>query len=246
MQKNINPSWWGTSIWQTIYFITAVYPENPSNEKIESIRGFFKGLRHLLPCEHCQESYKKFSSEYDTNIDNLENFRSRNNLILFVYNLRNKVNGKLANDYYINLNYFKKKMDYIITSDSNIYDGKICDLIEVPFIPKELEKKVFNYLKSQTDYDIVYTKKILEISKKFMENPIFDYNNKTFRFIFKRNKKCRKIIKKIHNRMSEGKYDLVESFLNKDRNLHNILLFLGCSILHKDNLNDVMDIVLKK
>jgi hypothetical protein len=35
-----------------------------------------------------------------------------------------------------------------------------------------------------------------------MKNPVFDYNDKNFRFVYKRNKKCRKLISKIYNNMS--------------------------------------------
>jgi hypothetical protein len=74
-----------------------------------------------------------------------------------------------------------------------------------------------------------------------MKNPVFNYEDSGFKFVYKRNKKCRKIIKKIHNNMSEGDYDLVESFLNKDKKLHESLLFLCCTILHKENLEYIFD-----
>lgn len=241
---NIKPCWWGSHLWHTIYSMVAVYPENPSKEQIESIRNFFKGLKYLLPCEGCQESYSKFSSDPDTNIDNLENFRTKQNLILFVFNLRNKVNNKLTHEYYIDLNYFKQKLVSMLATENNIYDGKVCEMIEAPFIPKELEKKVLKYLNLFSNYNSEYTKKILDICKKFMQNPIFDYQDKTFRFVYKRNKKCRNIIKKIYSRMSEGKYDLIDSFNIHDKYLHYTLLFLGCTIIHKENLKQLIDMKL--
>lgn len=237
---NIKPSWWGSHVWHTIYFIVASYPENPSPQHIESICNFFKGLKHLLPCQGCQESYSKFSCESNTNAEYLDNFKTKDKLIVFVFNLRNKVNSKLTNEYNIDLNYFKKKLKHMVMNDNNIYDGKVCDMIEAPFVPKDLEKKVFQYLKLQTDYEPEQAKKVLDILKKFMQNPIFDYNDKTFRFVYKRNKKCRKLINKINNRMSEGKYDLIQSFLTHDKKLHESLLFLGCTILHKENLDSIL------
>ncbi len=238
---NIKPCWWGTHIWQTIYFMVAVYPDNPNSQQIESICYFFKGLKHLLPCQGCQESYSKFSCETNTDAECIDNFKSKEKLITFVYNLRNKVNGKLTHEYYIDLNYFKKKLKYMIMNNNNIYDGKVCEMIEAPFIHKDLEKKAFIYLKLHTTYEPTQAKKVLETLKKFMINPIFDYNDKTFRFAYKRNKKCRKLIKKIYNRMSEGNYDLVQSFLTFDKKLHESLLFLGCTILHKENLEHLLN-----
>ena len=95
MHNNIKPCWWGSQLWQTIYFIVATYPENPNSEEIESIKCFFRSLKVLLPCVGCQESYSKFSCESNTNIDNIDNFKSKDNLIRFVFDLRNKINGKL-------------------------------------------------------------------------------------------------------------------------------------------------------
>jgi hypothetical protein len=238
---NIKPCWWGSHLWQTIYFMVAVYPDIPSPQQVESMCNFFKGLKYLLPCHGCQESYTKFSCETNTNADCLDNFKSKEKLINFVFNLRNKVNSKLTNEYYIDLNYFKKKLKHMVMDDSNIYDGKVCEMVEAPFVPKDLEKKVFYYLRIQTDYEPEQTKKVFDILKKFMKNPIFDYNDKNFRFAYKRNKKCRKLISKIYNNMSEGNYDLIQSFLTHDKKLHESLLFLGCTILHKENLEYILD-----
>ena len=241
MSKNIKPCWWGSHIWQTIFFMVSVYPSNPSTAQIESMRGFFKGLKCLLPCEGCMESYNKLVLEPDTSIDNIDNFTSRGSLIIFVYNLRNKINIKLTHEYYVDLNYFKKKLDHMITSQNYKYDGKTCEMIEAPYIPKSLEKKALKYLKANTTHNITNHKKILELMKQFMSEPNFDYENKLYKFAHKRNHRCRKIIKKIYNCMSEGDYDLVESFSYKDRELHEMLLFLGCTILHKENLEYVLD-----
>ena len=238
---NIKPCWWGSHLWQSIYFMVAVYPENPTQQKMESISNFFKGLKNLLPCENCQESYSKFSCETNTNVENMNNFKTKDKLIEFVFNLRNKVNTKLTHEYNITLEYFKKKLKYMIVNNSNIYDGKVCEMTEVPFIPKDLEKKVLTYLKIQTNYDPTMTIKILNILKEFIKNPVFNYNDKKFRFAYKRNKKCRKIINNINNKMSEGNYNLVESFLVHDKKLHESLLFLGCTILHKENLEYLLD-----
>ncbi len=87
---------------------------------------------------------------------------TKNDLIKFVFHLRNKVNGKLAHNYYIDLNYFKKakrtiidlrtkgnwqKDIVIITIDFNLNDNfkEFYNIIEVQFnqIDKsELLKKI--------------------------------------------------------------------------------------------------------
>lgn len=240
-KENIKPSWWGSHLWQTIYFMTAVYPDNPSPQHIESMCNFFKALKYLLPCENCQESYIKFSCESNTDAECIDNFKSGAKLKKFVFTLRKKVNDKLTHEYYIDQNYFNKKLKFMTSNDNNIYDGKICEMVETPFIPKDLEKKALIYLKTQTKYDSEQTNKILNVLKEFMKNPVFTYDDPGFKFAYKRNKKCRKLIKRIYNKMSEGKYDLIESFLVKDKKLHESLLFLGCTILHKENLEYIFD-----
>lgn len=246
MHSNIKPCWWGSHLWQTIYFIVATYPDNPTSEEIESIKNFFKALKKLLPCSNCKESYCKFSCDSDTNIENIENFKSKSKLLTFVHCLRNKVNGKLAHEYNISLSYFRKKISYMVIDDKNIFDGRVCEMIEAPFINPELEKKVFEYLKQFSSYDSAYTKKLLEVSKKFMKNPNFDFNDKNFKFMYKRHKKCRKIMSQIYHRMSEHNYNIIQSFLSSDAELHKKLLYYGCSILHRENLETVLDMQLKK
>lgn len=227
--------------------MVAVYPENPTREEIENMKCFFKSLRHFLPCEGCKSSYCKFSGETDTHIENIENFKSRQSLIEFVFRLRQKVNTKLSHEYHINLNYFKRKLNYMLMNEGYNGDGYVCEMIEAPFIPVHLESKVLTYLKSNTIYDSEYTKKLLEISVRFMKStPIFDPNNKYFKFMCKRHQKCRNIINKINHNMSNGNYDLIESFKKHDKNLHEKLLFLGCTILHQDNLEKLLNIQSKK
>jgi len=241
MTNNIKPCWWGSTVWQTIYFMVAAYPNEPDKEYTYSIKCFLKSLIYLLPCEGCRKSYTQFLSETDTNIENDNNFKTKDNLIVFIFNLRNKVNFKLAHNYGIELNYFKKKITHMVINDNYNYDGRVCGMIEAPFISPDLEIMVFNYLKTYTSYDYNYTKKLLEISKKFTKNPIFDYNNKFFKFMYKRHRICRKIIAKIYLKVHEGKYDIVQSFLNYDKKLHELLFYYGCSLLHKDNLKTVLN-----
>ena len=241
MYNNIKPCWWGSHVWQTIYFIVATYPDNPNQEEIDAIICYFKSLKILLPCHGCKESYCKISCESNTNIDNIDNFKSKDNLIKFVFDLRHKVNCKLAQNYNINLNYFKKKISCMVMNENNQFDGRVCEMVEAPFIYPEHEKIVYTYLKLHTKLDYNFTIKLLEISKKFMENPIFDFNNKIVKLVYKRHRKCRRLMLKISHNMSEGRYDIAESFLNHDTELHDSLLYHGCTMLHKDNLKTILD-----
>ena len=51
---------------------------------------------------------------------------------------------------------------------------------------------------------------------------------------------------KIYHRMSEGKYDIVQSFLKHDTKAHEILLSYGCSTLHAENLETLLDSKINK
>lgn len=237
--QNINPCWWGSHVWQTIFFMIAVYPEEPSKEEIDNMKCFFRSLKYFLPCEGCKTSYCKFSADSDTKITNTDNFKSRNNLLLFVYNLRNKVNSKLTHEYYINFHYFKEKLNHMRISDNYKYDGRVCDMIEAPFIPEEYEHKVLNHLKHKTKHSPEYTQKLLKISKEFMANPVFDFDNKYFVFLYKRHAKCRKIIHKLNHFASEEKLSLSETW-HSQRVLHEKLFSLGCTVIHAQMLKKIL------
>ena len=243
---NIRPCLWGSSIWSTIDFIIATFPDRPSHNKILAIMSFFNSLPELLPCTGCQKSLSKHFLEDNTNIKNVNFFSSKDDLIDFAFRLRKKVQETTSIEYHINVNYYKKKLAQMVISENNISDAKICKMIEAPFIPFDLEKKCLTYLSQYTSYDISYTERLIDISKKFMNNPNFDINNKIFKLMFKRHKKCRKIMANIYEKMTIGKYDLVQSFKMYDTSAHQSLLFLGCNILHKDNLNTLLDYFIKK
>lgn len=236
---NIKPFWWGPNLWSFMYSFIAVYPENPDVKVIESAKLFFIGLKNLIPCENCRISYNNFINEPDTNINNIKNLSSKNGLIEFVYNLRNKVNQKLELEYDLSLFYFKKKLHYLICENSN-NDGVINDLKEVPFIPKNIENKVLNFLKINSNYNINETRQLLFICRMFMNEPNFDQNDKYFKLFYSRTNSCRVIIKEIYTNMCNGDYTLIESF-NLDFELHLKLFYLGCTILPESELNKLIN-----
>jgi hypothetical protein len=238
--QNIKPCWWGSHIWQTIFCIVAVYPDRPSSSEIEAIKNFLGSLKMLLPCQSCKKSYSEYILEPDTNINDISNFSSRERLIKFIYNLRLKVNRKLEQDYGITFNYFKKKLDSMICKESNNnIDSYIFNMIEIPCIPKELEEKVILYLKKKSGFDTNYTRKIINVCKRFMENPHFSIDDKYFKLVFKRNNKARKIIDRIYFNMSKDGYSISESF-KRDSDLHQKLFYLGGSIIPFDELSKLV------
>jgi len=239
INNNIKPYFWGPKVWYTIFSFVAVYPDNPNNDIINATKQFFTSIEYLLPCKSCRNSYKKNISDNDTNINNINNFTSRNNLIEFVFNLRNKVNSKTEIEYYITLIYFKKKLNFMICEDDNKIDAIVNNLIEAPIIPESLEQSVYNYINKKTNYNTKNTKSIIKTIKHFMINPVFNLKDSNFKLFCKRNTECRSIIKKIYYNMSINNYSKIESF-KYDNDLHLKLLYLGSSVLSKSELIEVL------
>lgn len=227
--QNIKPYYWGSKLWSSTYTLIAAFPDKPDNDHIHAIQNFFKSWIYLIPCYSCRNSYCIYIKEDDTNINDLNNFSSKNKLIEFVFNLKNKVNNKITIEYYVSLQYFKKKMEKLLSNDNHL-SYLINNLLEAPFIQKNIKHKVYDYMKKKSNYDVNYTIDITNRIKKFMDNPIFAVENKTFKLLLKRNYKCRKIIKNIYLNMSEGNYSLNDSFI-KNNDLHLQLFYLGCSII---------------
>ncbi len=235
--ENINPSMWGNRVWTTCYSFIAVYPNNPTNEHIQNMILFFKTLKYLLPCETCRVSYSRFTSENDTNVDDISNFKNRNNLIAFIYNLRRKVERKVGLEYYSSLNYLTFKINNMVSSLNNKYEYEANNIHECAFIPSHLEDSVFDYIKKYKDYvdgyDYKNTKSIISKLKLFLQNP--ESNIKYFPLWIERNNKCRKLINQIEKNMSEKNYDAKKS-ISEDRKLHVQLFYLGSTIISTDDL----------
>lgn len=239
MNNNIKPYIWGPNVWYTIFSFTASYPDKPNNDNINSIKLFFTSLNNLLPCISCRSSYNEYIYEKDTDINNNINFESKNNLIEFVFKIREKVNKKQDIYYGITIDYFKKKLDYMLCKDDNKIDFIVNNLNEMPIFTKESKSKIINYLHKHTNFNTKYTKNILHIIHKFISNPEFDIQNKYFKLFYKRNLKCKEIINKIHYNMSINDYDLKTSFV-KDIGLHQKLFYLACSIIPNNQLDKLL------
>ena len=232
------PAVWGPQFWYCIFYIASTYPNKPDNDYIRNIQNYLISLRYLLPCSDCKNSYNRYSKENDSDIDNIENYKSRDNFLKMIYNLRNKVNNKVGYDYKISFKYFKSKIDHMTCYNKDI-DVDITRLREVPFIPDKYLDKVLQYVHNNNKYIKNYnsntTKKILRYSNTFLCKPIWNKNNKLFLVWYTRNKECRKIIDKINKNMNNNNYNFIKSF-DIDKKLHLKLFYLGCSIIPKDDL----------
>lgn len=245
LTHNIKPCFWGSKFWGTIFSMCATYPDEPSQSFIKSIKMYLISLRDLLPCGSCRVSYRIFSSEEDTNVNNDYWFTDRNKFITMIHCLREKVNNKIGLEYKINLKYFTRKLDKMCCSDYNSLDSTMNTLVEAPFIQDELIEHVLKYVQKNShliiNYNQMYTKILMKRLLTFVKDPKFITKNKDFKLWIKRNNQCRIIINKIYNNMACKDYPMYESFF-KDKIAHLHLFYMGCSIIPVNDLKHCFNI----
>ena len=232
--RNILPVLWGHSIWSSIDYYIAVLPDELYQKEIESIMNVFKSLTTLLPCNSCKLSYLQYSNEPDTNIHDINNFKTRKSVILLLWKLRNKVNKKLQVEYCIPLNYYTLKLNYLIcdTNNKNL-DGVVSKIIDAPFIQENIMGQVLAYLKKNSTYDIEKTIKLIKTLKTFINEITtddFNLNSDKFKLLIKRNAKCQKYREKINKYKILNDFDYAQSFKH-DHESYLKLFSLGCNYL---------------
>lgn len=84
---------WGPLGWMTLHSVSAIYPENPSQEERVLLERFVECFRESITCPHCKSHftgmlnmYRKKHPEWSSN---------RYNLFLFVCRAHNTVNKRL-------------------------------------------------------------------------------------------------------------------------------------------------------
>ena len=119
--KNIDPIIWGPELWKFMHYLTISYPENPTNEEMNTIYNFFQTIQTVLPCEKCRYNFKYHLENTPLNKEILSN---NVHLIKWLYNIHNQVNkstGKPELPY----NEFIKKYS---TSEKVSINKNVCDL----------------------------------------------------------------------------------------------------------------------
>ena len=94
MLDNIPTKVWGPAMWQSLHNITFGYPSNPSELVRQQYKTFFSCLSFVLPCSICRDSYTKIIQDKDTLINDT-NFKNKDTLIKWLYEIHEKVNKKL-------------------------------------------------------------------------------------------------------------------------------------------------------
>jgi len=82
-----NQNIWGPPMWFILHTITFNYPIEPKECDKKRVYNFFISLYNVLPCSICRKNYKQHLLEYPIKLD------SRKDLVYWLINLHNEVNG---------------------------------------------------------------------------------------------------------------------------------------------------------
>ena len=237
---------WGPSMWDSMHAITFKYPDNPTDNDKKRYKMYFYSVGYVLPCTHCQKSYRRLIKSGVTKLDD-NALKSKKNLTEWLYNVHEAVNKKLGVDYGVSFNDVEKRYNsYMIPCNHN-KDSETCSSInlrddseafrvanirECPIISYDIAKYFIDYAKKRGVSDDNFY---------FLE---FKDNIKKDKIVWsKRNQECFEIIK---NMRLKGTPSIEEGDNNQWKGLPTIdelmLLVRLCSNLS----NNVLMSVIKK
>ncbi len=87
----MNTKEWGPPMWIALHSITFGYPDRPTEQEKKNYKAFFTGLKDILPCSYCRESYAKFIKCIPLD----DYLCSKTCLTYWLYLIHNEVNRKL-------------------------------------------------------------------------------------------------------------------------------------------------------
>ena len=103
----MDPNIWGPHAWIFLHSITLAYPDNPTQEDINSHALFFNSLKGILPCQKCRDHYTKNLQELPVE-NNLYNKESLVKWLIEIHNRVNIVNDKKEYSYDEAINFYEK------------------------------------------------------------------------------------------------------------------------------------------
>lgn len=102
---------WGPHFWETLHCASAGYPLEPTDLDKKNYKEFYIAIGNVLPCRYCRESYKDFITINKDTLINDVIFESRDNLMLWVYKLHERVNLKLGMTYGVTFDEVKDRLE---------------------------------------------------------------------------------------------------------------------------------------
>jgi len=123
-----NTYYWGPRLWEVLHVISFDYPIKPTLKEKEDMKNFLLGLRNVLPCIYCRKNYARNINEMPIKLN------CRKDLVLWLIDLHNEVNGKEGKRHYTYeevLKEYEKKLgkQILLTGNDNsiLKLGKTCD-----------------------------------------------------------------------------------------------------------------------
>lgn len=199
---------WGPAAWTFLHSCAFGYPLNPTNEDKIHFKNFYDGLKYILPCKYCRDSYSVFITEDDTKLDERA-LESRDSLTKWLYNIHQKVNNKLNVKYNITYDEYVNKYESFRAKcvKNPIVDGcnmplkdksvafKMAYYKDCPLIEYKIAKKFINYAKKRglEGADLIFVKNYNNLKNHKMH----PNNQQLCEIWYERNKECEKIIKEM-------------------------------------------------
>lgn len=85
----MKPEIWGPHAWFLLHSISLEYPENPTIEDKNNMKGFIIYFGKVIPCEKCRVNFSKHLAMYPLTDNTLA---SKENLIKWFIDIHNSVN----------------------------------------------------------------------------------------------------------------------------------------------------------
>ena len=86
----MNQNIWGPQMWFTLHSITFNYPLKPTEADKNNYKLFFTYLQYIIPCTICQKNYVRHLKESPIEY----NLNSRDQLVKWLIDIHNMVNGE--------------------------------------------------------------------------------------------------------------------------------------------------------
>ena len=85
------PTVWGPILWTSMHIVTMGYSPVPTEQEKQGAINYFESLAYMIPCPICRIHYKEHLKKHPVK----EAVSSRNDLIMWVFNVHNEVNKQL-------------------------------------------------------------------------------------------------------------------------------------------------------
>lgn len=152
---NIDPTFWGESLWKIMYCIGASLPLNVSAQQSKDIESFFQSLKTLIPCENCRANYC-----VDVNRILFPAQRNKTTVCEWIHAIEAATNSRL-NKPTLSLADRLKNMEPYMTPVVNVHLSTLLDSV-----PTELDANQQNKTIPQTQNQMKYQQQ----SHQFLQN----------------------------------------------------------------------------